>query len=60
MVLGMKIANQRLILSEDFFLDNTCFENRNFRTNSHENITLIIAAIAARDKLTHKYLASDE
>ena len=57
----MKIAYQTLIFSEDlFFLDNTCFGDGNFLTNSHENITLITAAIVARDKFSHKYLARDE
>ena len=54
-------VNQTLILSEDLFLlKNTCFGDGNFRTNLHDNITLIISAIAARDKLAYKNLVRDE
>ena len=34
--------------------------NVKFRTNLHENITLITAATAAQGKLTDEYLARDE
>ena len=43
-----------------FFLENTSFGDRNFRTISHDNTTLIVLAIAARDKLKDKNLAGDQ
>ena len=43
-----------------FFLETTSFRDCNFRTNSHDNITLIVVAIAARDKLREENLACDK
>ena len=60
LVLGTKIVKNSLIQSENFFLGTTSFGDGNFRTNSHDNITLIVLAIAARDKLRDKNLARDE
>ena len=37
-----------------FFLENTSFGDENFLMNSHDNITLIVLAIAARDNLETK------
>ena len=54
-----KVAKNLLIQCEDlFFLRTRLLEN--FCTNSHDNITLIVLAIAARDKLRDKNLARDE
>ena len=59
MILVMKIVKQTLIQSEDhFFLKNTSFEDRNFLTNLHGKITLIISAIAALYNLTDENLAT--
>ena len=43
-----------------FLLENTSFGDENFRIDSHDNITLIVLAIAARDKFREKNLARDE
>ena len=42
-----------------FFLENTSFGDGNFHTNLHDNIALIVSAIAARDKLRDENLAND-
>ena len=55
-----KVAKNSLIQCEDLFLDNTSFGDGNFCTNSHDNITLIVSAIAARAKLRDKNLTRDE
>ena len=60
MILETKTPNQRLISGEDFFFQEHLFAYKNFQTNLHENMTLITTAIAACNKLTHKYLAHNE
>ena len=61
LVLGTKIVKNSLVQSEElFFLETTSFGDRNFRTILHNNITLIVSAIATRDKLRDENLACDE
>ena len=59
----MKIVEKTLIQSEDvffFFLENTSFGDENFYTNSHDNITLIVSVIAARDKLRQNLVCDEQ
>ena len=53
----MKIANQSLILSEDFFFIKHLVLETEIQ---HENITFITAAIVVRGKLTGEYIARDK
>ena len=57
-VLQKLFEGAKLIQCGDLFLENTSFGDGKFCTNSHDNITLIVSAIAARDKFRDENLAA--